>query len=216
LISCLLGFSFSTFQSFNFLTPPLPVSCIHPNFLARFQIIFPDEEAFARGHWVDENFVVAENVSGDSGGVTKYGIEVSSHPGVDIRNLTRHGAVAIYASEWQRYSIEALPETLAIAQFDVRVNGGYRNQVAPARHQRFVDRPAPAFARSWSKTVTWAPPRSSPRTVPMRSPFCVTSSSNATPVSKPSPKAPAPNSSPVGRSAIATSKNSWAFKVVAP
>lgn len=94
-------------------------------FLRAIQFILPHEEAFARGHWGDENFVVAENVSGDSGGVTKYGIDASSHPGVDIRNLTRDGAIAIYAREWQKYGIEALPEKIAIAQFDVRVNGGH-------------------------------------------------------------------------------------------
>jgi lysozyme family protein len=110
-------------------------------FLRAIQFIFPHEEAFARGHWGDENFVVAENVSGDSGGVTKYGIDAASHPGVDIRNLTRDGAIAIYAREWQKYGIEALPEKIAVAQFDVRVNGGYAtkwlqlaiNQVAGAR-----------------------------------------------------------------------------------
>jgi lysozyme family protein len=110
-------------------------------FLRAIQFIFPHECEYARGHWGDENFVVAENVSGDSGGVTKYGIDASSHPGVDIRNLTRDGAIAIYAREWQKYGIEALPEKIAIAQFDVRVNGGYAtkwlqlalNQVAGAR-----------------------------------------------------------------------------------
>jgi lysozyme family protein len=96
-----------------------------PKFLRAIQFILPHEEAFARGHWGDENYVVAENVSGDSGGVTKYGIDASSHPGVDIRNLTRDGAIAIYAREWQKYGIEALPEKIAVAQFDVRVNGGY-------------------------------------------------------------------------------------------
>src|SRR3954467_11859594 len=112
-----------------------------PKFLRAIQFIFPHEEAFARGHWGDENFVVAENVSGDSGGVTKYGIDASSHPGVDIRNLTRDGAIAIYAREWQKYGIEALPEKIAVAQFDVRVNGGHAttwlqialNKVAGAR-----------------------------------------------------------------------------------
>jgi len=96
-----------------------------PKFLRAIKFILPHEEAFARGHWGDENFVVAENVSGDSGGVTKYGIDASSHPGVDIANLTRERAVAIYEREWQKYGIEALPEKIAIAQFDVRVNGGH-------------------------------------------------------------------------------------------
>jgi lysozyme family protein len=94
-------------------------------FLRAIQFIFPHEEEFARGHWGDENFVVAENVSGDSGGVTKYGIDASSHPGIDIRNLTRDGAIAIYAREWQKHGLECLPEKIAIACFDVWVNGGH-------------------------------------------------------------------------------------------
>jgi lysozyme family protein len=93
-------------------------------FLRSIDFILPHEEEFARGHWGDENYVIAENVSGDSGGVTKYGIDASSHPGVDIANLTRDDAVAIYWAEWGKYNIEALPEKIAIAQFDVRVNGG--------------------------------------------------------------------------------------------
>jgi lysozyme family protein len=87
--------------------------------------ILPHEETFARGHWGDENYVVTENVSGDSGGLTKYGIDHASHPGVDIANLTRDQAIEIYAREWEKYGIDALPEKIAIAQFDVRVNGGY-------------------------------------------------------------------------------------------
>jgi lysozyme family protein len=94
-------------------------------FLRAIAFILPHEEEFARGHWGDENHVVAENVSGDSGGVTKYGIDASSHPGVDIANLSRDDAVAIYWTEWEKYNIDALPEKIAIAQFDVRVNGGY-------------------------------------------------------------------------------------------
>lgn|GEM_PF-1663759 len=94
-------------------------------FLRAIAFILPHEESFARGHWGDENFVVAENVSGDSGGWTKYGIDASSHPGVDIQNLTRDQAIEIYWQEWCKYRIEELPEKIAISQFDVRVNGGY-------------------------------------------------------------------------------------------
>jgi lysozyme family protein len=87
--------------------------------------ILPHEEEFARGHWGDENFVVTENVAGDSGGLTKYGIDHASHPGVDIANLTRAQAIAIYHDEWKWRNLDALPEKLAVALFDVWVNGGY-------------------------------------------------------------------------------------------
>jgi lysozyme family protein len=101
------------------------ISNYSPAFLRAINFILPHEEEFARGHWGDETFVVSENVAGDSGGVTKYGIDASSHPGIDIRHLTRDGAIALYSIEWQKYAIDALPEKIAIAQFDVRVNGGY-------------------------------------------------------------------------------------------
>ena len=64
-------------------------------FLRAVAFILPHEEEFARGHWGDENFVIPENVSGDSGGWTKYGIDASSHPGVDVKDLTRPQAIAI-------------------------------------------------------------------------------------------------------------------------
>lgn len=97
-------------------------------FLKAIQFVLPHEQVFARGHWGDDNFVIAENVPGDSGGWTKWGIDASSHPGVDIRNLTREGAIEIYWNEWQQYKIDNLPERIAIAQFDVRVNGGYASK----------------------------------------------------------------------------------------
>lgn len=96
-----------------------------PAFLKAIAFILPHEEDFARGHWGDENFVIAENVAGDSGGVTKYGIDQSSHPGVDIKDLTRDQAIAIYHDEWKWRNMDALPDKLAIACFDVWVNGGY-------------------------------------------------------------------------------------------
>ncbi|MGO9606886.1 MAG: glycoside hydrolase family 108 protein [Candidatus Binataceae bacterium] len=36
----------------------------------------------------------------DPGGETKFGISARYHPGVDIKNLTRDEAIAIYWSEW--------------------------------------------------------------------------------------------------------------------
>jgi lysozyme family protein len=86
--------------------------------------ILPHEEEFARGHWGDENFVIAENVSGDNGGLTKYGIDAKSHPGVDIARLDKPAAVAIYRQEWNWRNLDLLPDLLAVAAFDVYVNGG--------------------------------------------------------------------------------------------
>jgi hypothetical protein len=43
----------------------------------------------------------------DPGGETKYGISARSYPGVDIENLTRDQAIAIYFRDfWQKYNLE--------------------------------------------------------------------------------------------------------------
>lgn len=103
---------------------PLPSPETRTPFEIAIDFILPHEEAFARGHWGNELFVVTENVSGDSGGLTKYGIDQASHPGVDIANLTRDGAIAIYRAEWDRHQFDLLPGKLAICAMDVDVNGG--------------------------------------------------------------------------------------------
>jgi lysozyme family protein len=87
--------------------------------------ILPHEDEYARGHWGDPNFVVAEDVSGDSGGVTKYGIDAASHPGIDVANLTQAGAISIYHEEWMIDGVDRLPDKLAVCAFDVFVNGGH-------------------------------------------------------------------------------------------
>jgi lysozyme family protein len=118
-----------------------------PAFQKAVAFILPHEEEFTRGHWGDENFVIAENVPGDSGGWTKYGIDASSHPGVDIKDLTRAQAIAIYWEEWCFRSLDALPGKLAIACFDVMVNGGFAirwlqtalNKISPSTPLLVID-----------------------------------------------------------------------------
>jgi lysozyme family protein len=102
-----------------------PKAASSPAFQKAIAFILPHEEDFARGHWGDEKFVIAENVPGDSGGCTKYGIDAASHPGLDVQDLTRDQAIAIYFDEWKWRNMDALPEKLAIACFDVWVNGGF-------------------------------------------------------------------------------------------
>lgn len=65
-----------------------------------------------------------ENVPGDDGGPTKYGIDESSHPGVDIKNLTRDGAKAIYEKEWGDCLSSSLPYPLDIVYFNYHINTG--------------------------------------------------------------------------------------------
>src|SRR4051812_22569056 len=71
--------------------------------------------------------VIAEDVAGDSGGVTKYGIDHSGHPELSptqIRNLTKEQATAIYLKEWQKYGCERFQEPLGEVFFNCAVNCG--------------------------------------------------------------------------------------------
>lgn len=61
----------------------------------------------------------------DPGGLTKYGIDQRSHPGVDIKNLTKDQAVQIYwDSYWIKSKCDQLPDAVAFIHFDASVNEG--------------------------------------------------------------------------------------------
>jgi len=64
------------------------------------------------------------------GGETKFGIAKRSYPAVDIRNLTREGAIAIYERDfWQRVQGDKLPRQFAFQALDAAVNHGIGNAV---------------------------------------------------------------------------------------
>jgi hypothetical protein len=60
----------------------------------------------------------------DPGGATRWGIDQSSHPHVDVRNLSYADAVAIYASEWTADGCDSLSDKVAQVQFDAAINCG--------------------------------------------------------------------------------------------
>ena len=62
----------------------------------------------------------------DPGGETKYGISKRSYPSLDIANLTREDAIAIYYRDWwQRYGYGRLQdEAVATKLLDMAVNMG--------------------------------------------------------------------------------------------
>ncbi len=68
--------------------------------------------------------VITEDVSGDGGKLTKYGIDKSSHPNVDITGLNKQKATAIYFSEWNKAGISRMKYPLGEVYFDAKVNGG--------------------------------------------------------------------------------------------
>lgn len=66
----------------------------------------------------------------DPGGETKFGISKRSYPHIDIRNLSRESAVAIYRHDfWDRVQGDKLPRQLAFQALDAAVNHGIGNSV---------------------------------------------------------------------------------------
>lgn len=66
----------------------------------------------------------------DPGGETKWGISKRSYPGVDIRNLTRDGARAIYQLDfWDRIHASSMPDGVAFQLFDFALNSGIETAV---------------------------------------------------------------------------------------
>ncbi|QRQ99731.1 glycoside hydrolase family 108 protein [Dyadobacter sandarakinus] len=56
---------------------------------------------------------------------TKWGISAASYPSLDIRNLTREGAILLYKKDyWDAAKVEDLPPKIRLHFFDVAVNSG--------------------------------------------------------------------------------------------
>jgi len=65
------------------------------------------------------------NDPNDPGGETNFGISKKSYPDLDIKNLTREGAVAIYRRDyWDKLQLEEMPEPIRLLVFDSAVNQG--------------------------------------------------------------------------------------------
>jgi len=88
--------------------------------------ILKAETVFKKGHYGDYAFAIMECVKGDSGGITKFGIDASSHPNIDVKNLTLEGAKDIYFSEWANEGIEDLPAPFGECFYDAAVNCGLK------------------------------------------------------------------------------------------
>lgn len=65
------------------------------------------------------------NHSADPGGETNFGISKNSYPDLDIRNLTKEQAVAIYERDyWQRSGADKMSWPLCLIHLDSAVNAG--------------------------------------------------------------------------------------------
>ena len=61
----------------------------------------------------------------DPGGATKWGISQKAYPDLDIKNISRHGAEAIYERDyWRTSKCHELPFPLNMVVFDASVNVG--------------------------------------------------------------------------------------------
>ncbi len=91
----------------------MDVRPIYPvEFLAAVARVLKDE-----GGFVDN--------AADPGGATKFGISQRSYPNLDIRNLTRDGAIEIYFRDWwEKFRFGELPTGIASKTFDLAVNMG--------------------------------------------------------------------------------------------
>jgi len=65
------------------------------------------------------------NDSKDPGGETNWGISKREYPNLDIKNLTREQAVAIYQTDfWVKVNADAMPDVLKFQALDFAVNSG--------------------------------------------------------------------------------------------
>jgi lysozyme family protein len=95
------------------------------NFSPSLGFVLLHECVYAPGHDGDMDYVVWEDVPGDSGGCTKFGIDAADHPGVDIRGLTLAEATGLYRDgEWTHCGCDDLPKGIDTAIFDCAVNNG--------------------------------------------------------------------------------------------
>lgn len=114
--------------------------------------ILPWEVVYAKGHHGDDAYVVTEHDPDDPGGATRYGIDKSAHPHIDVEHLTRAGAIAIYESEWKRDGCDARAAGLGEVYFNSCVNCGAGRaqkllQLAHNSARTFLDEQAAFYGR---------------------------------------------------------------------
>lgn len=119
------------------------------------------------------------NNPADPGGETQWGISKRAYPNVNIRDLTREQAKAIYRRDvWQRASLDQFAPALAFQVFDAAVNHGVTGaimmlqraagvaddgHVGPLSIEAIKAKPAPVLVMLfvaeridfWTKLSTW-------------------------------------------------------------
>ncbi|CAF0700543.1 glycosyl hydrolase 108 family protein [Candidatus Methylacidithermus pantelleriae] len=78
--------------------------------------------------WEGEN-AKTEHDPHDPGGATKFGVDLRSHPGLRIEDLSFEKAWEIYEKEWADCGAHRLRPSLAFLVFNAGVNIGYRKAI---------------------------------------------------------------------------------------
>lgn len=104
-------------------------AALNPHWTPRFKAfaawVLDRETVFKRGAWGDYRQAIWEKVSGDAGGVTKFGIDQRSHPSCKVEYLNAREAVEIYWwSYWVASCAGSYPFGYGEILCDVRINGG--------------------------------------------------------------------------------------------
>lgn len=118
------------------------------DFIEKFVLVWETE--FEEGHYGDDRYVRTENVLGDNGGVTRYGIDSRSHPDIDVSKLTKEEAILIYFKEYRGFkwdiigahcsALEEFPHPSSFAFFDCMINAGrYEASICAQRALGIMD-----------------------------------------------------------------------------
>lgn len=109
------------------------------------EFVLEHETVYKPGHWGQPGFETYECDGDDPGGLTKFGIDQRSHPGLNIKALTRERAIEIYAHEyWTPVRASELPDGFAEVCFDIAVNNG-RGQAVMLLQRACQQTAAPAL-----------------------------------------------------------------------
>lgn len=104
----------------NMLNQAVPQAAAQVAFTAGKGLVQADDAA---GFVVDNLEGGAKIVQEPNGGFAKYGINSKAHPDVDVKNLTREGAMEILKKEyWERYKIDDVSPSMRLLAFDTAVN----------------------------------------------------------------------------------------------
>lgn len=97
-----------------------------PNYNEMNDIISAGESDFDTAvEFVLEREGLLSNHSNDRGGLTKYGISQKANPDIDVANLTRDDAIAIYKERyWDAIGADDMNMSTALVAFDAAVNHG--------------------------------------------------------------------------------------------